>query len=142
MRSASLRAGSDGARTTAAGAGSETSAPNWAARSASLTSASGGAGRAPGSAPAEARSGADGPPRPGDAEIADRPARAMLAVSVGPSSTRAAETSAAPSGAMRPSGVQATRQAAPPRARSGPNRMIVMGPVLLRKDGPILVTKI
>ncbi len=41
----------------------------------------------------------------------------------------------------RPSGVHPTRQAAPAMARSGPNRRIVMGPVLFIEDGPILVTK-
>ena len=140
-------AGADGSRLTmtaggaiaesAPGAGAAPSrlAPaNWEAMSASLRAASSsGAGIDAGTA----RS----PPGLG------RPARAgrgMLAVSVGASSTRAPEAGSAPIsgfGGVRPSGVHAIRQAAPPMARSGPNRNIVMGPVLLREDEPILVTK-
>ena len=87
-------------------------------------------------------SAARSPPGLGRPASADR---GMLAVSVGASSTRAPEAGGAAIsgfGGGRPSGVHAIRQAAPPMARSGPNWNIVMGPVLLREDEPILVTKI
>ena len=67
-----------------------------------------------------------------------------LAVSVGAASEReaGARSNVATSGrGGRPSGVQATRQAAPATAKSGPNRNMFMGPVPLRKDGPVLVNK-
>jgi hypothetical protein len=79
----------------------------------------------------------------GDSRLAARP-RASFEGSTsgkGDASFGALRTNPGAGSGARPLGVHAIRQAAPAMARSGPNRRIVMGPVLFIEDGPILVTK-